>query len=38
MDDLTPKFLPDELPSVPLGNDYADIREGVRAICKKYPG
>ncbi len=38
MDDLTPKFLPDELPSVPLGNDYADIREGVRAVCRKYPG
>jgi len=38
MGDLTPKFLPNEMPSVPLGNDYADIREGVRAICKKYPG
>ena len=27
-----------ELPSVPLGNDYAEIREGVRAICKNFPG
>jgi acyl-CoA dehydrogenase len=24
--------------SVPLGEDYPEIREGVRAICKKYPG
>jgi acyl-CoA dehydrogenase len=24
--------------SMPLGNDYADIREGVRAICKNFPG
>jgi acyl-CoA dehydrogenase len=23
--------------SVPLGEDYPEIREGVRAICKKYP-
>jgi acyl-CoA dehydrogenase len=30
--------LPDELPLVPLGNDYADIRSGVRAICKNFPG
>jgi acyl-CoA dehydrogenase len=29
---------PDELPSMPLGNDYADIREAVRAICKDFPG
>jgi acyl-CoA dehydrogenase len=28
----------DEMPSMPLGNDYADIREGVRAICKNFPG
>jgi acyl-CoA dehydrogenase len=24
--------------SVPLGEDFPEIREGVRAICKKYPG
>jgi len=30
--------LPDNMPSVPLGNDYADIRDGVRAICKNFPG
>jgi acyl-CoA dehydrogenase len=30
--------LPDELPLMPLGNDYADIRHGVRAICKNFPG
>ncbi|MET0444462.1 MAG: acyl-CoA dehydrogenase family protein, partial [Pseudorhodoplanes sp.] len=24
--------------SVPLGEDYPEIREGVRAICKQYPG
>ena len=29
---------PDDLPSVPLGNDYPEIREGVRAICKNFPG
>jgi acyl-CoA dehydrogenase len=29
---------PDELPSMPLGNDYPDVREGVRAICKNFPG
>ena len=23
---------------LPLGEDYADIRAGVRAICAKYPG
>lgn len=23
---------------MPLGNDYAEIRSGVQAICKKYPG
>ena len=23
---------------LPLGEDYADIRAGVRAICVKYPG
>jgi alkylation response protein AidB-like acyl-CoA dehydrogenase len=27
-----------ELIHVPLGDDYPDIREGVRAICAKYPG
>jgi len=27
-----------QLPSVPLGEDYPEIREGVRAICAKYPG
>ncbi|MGA7489119.1 MAG: acyl-CoA dehydrogenase family protein [Xanthobacteraceae bacterium] len=26
------------LPSVPLGNDFADIRDGVRSVCKNYPG
>jgi len=29
---------PDDLPSVRLGNDFADIRDGVRAICKDFPG
>ena len=24
--------------TVPLGEDYPDIRDGVRAICEKYPG
>ena len=38
MVDLSSRFLPDELPSVPLGNDYADIRDGVRAICRNFPG
>jgi acyl-CoA dehydrogenase len=28
----------EDLPTVPLGQDFADIREAVRAICKKYPG
>lgn len=28
----------DTLTSVPLGQDYPQIREGVRAICAKYPG
>jgi len=37
MNDPAPAAV-DELPSVPLGNDYADIREGVRAICKNFPG
>ncbi len=27
-----------ELTMVPLGEDYPEIREGVRAICAKYPG
>lgn len=27
-----------EMTMVPLGEDYPDIREGVRAICAKYPG
>jgi len=27
-----------ELTSVTLGEDYPEIREGVRAICQKYPG
>ena len=27
-----------ELTTVPLGDDYPEIREGVRAICAKYPG
>ena len=26
-----------ELSNVPLGNDYPEIREAVRAICKKFP-
>ncbi|MPZ58169.1 MAG: acyl-CoA dehydrogenase [Rhizobiales bacterium] len=30
--------LSDGLPSMPLGNDFADIREGVRAVCKNFPG
>jgi acyl-CoA dehydrogenase len=27
-----------EMASVPLGRDYPEIRDGVRAICAKYPG
>ena len=27
----------DDIVRVPLGEDYADIRDGVRAICAKYP-
>jgi acyl-CoA dehydrogenase len=30
--------IPDDLPSMVLGDDYADIREGVRAVCKNFPG
>ncbi|MGE0845383.1 MAG: acyl-CoA dehydrogenase family protein [Flavobacteriaceae bacterium] len=29
---------PAETPSVPLGEDYADIRETIRAICENFPG
>ena len=29
--------MPDET-MVPLGEDYADIRASIRAICEKYPG
>ena len=25
------------LTNVPLGNDYPEIREAVRAICRKFP-
>jgi acyl-CoA dehydrogenase len=28
----------EESPSVTLGNDYPEIRENVRSICKSYPG
>jgi acyl-CoA dehydrogenase len=28
---------PDDAISVPLGTDYADIRESVRAICRRFP-
>jgi acyl-CoA dehydrogenase len=28
----------DAMTMVPLGEDYSEIREAVRAICKKYPG
>jgi len=28
----------DALTMVPIGEDYPEIREGVRAICAKYPG
>jgi acyl-CoA dehydrogenase len=28
----------DELTMVPLGQDYPEIRETIRAICEKYPG
>ncbi|MCC2096524.1 MAG: acyl-CoA dehydrogenase, partial [Hyphomicrobiales bacterium] len=26
-----------DLTNVPLGNDYPEIREAVRAICKRFP-
>ena len=40
MSDVTTLQRPaaDELTMVPLGEDYREIREAVRAICKKYPG
>lgn len=29
---------PEDLTQVPVGNDYSEIRDTIRAICKKYPG
>jgi acyl-CoA dehydrogenase len=28
----------DDLPAVPLGRDFPEIRDAIQAICKKYPG
>ena len=28
----------DDLAMVPVGNDFPEIREAVRAICRNYPG
>jgi acyl-CoA dehydrogenase len=35
---MTIAVSPMTLPVVPLGNDYPEIRENVRSICRKYPG
>ena len=38
MDDLRDAAKTDELATVSLGEDYAEIRAAIRAICRKYPG